>query len=363
LQRDFRKTPRNIELIRQIDRYTKDIDCKDDDHVFGLSFMSENDESYPLEYFHWLPSMNVEVARFLEFVDNNNLAAQVKSLVVLAHNELTETRSSLEDTLIHREVKALWREVFKPFWILNEITVVAPPSTMAALSGAGERDCDSWLFRIPYHYLRLTKDASSDNEEASSSPSSPGSRGRETFLYNMKAWNHLAYNEGTSLRGYGHYEYQWKRPPRILESLLLWLVKERMSPRTPRIQTVEYISSFPYASHVGRIASVLSRLGHIRRLQVKLADPDLLDDTELLGKAQPSDVYSEWEHCYANIVAQFLAKASDGTIFISSDTKFATLREQVQQRIEKQKLVEIPSLSLNVGEEDDMTIWTVDKGS
>jgi hypothetical protein len=359
LKSNYKKTPRSIDLIRQIDRLAQDVECTDEKRVLGLSFVVDDYESLPGEYLHWLPSLQLEAASFLEFLETRNLARKVKTLVVMAHNDLTDNRSSFEDSLIHREVKALWREVFRRL-SFNEITVAAPPSTMAALSGAGDRDWDSWLFRMPYHYLKLSKNGSTKDESTPSSPASPGCRGRETFLYNIASWDRMAYNEGTCLRGYGHYEYHWKTPPRILETLIQWLVKERMSPRTPKIQAVDYICSFPYASHVAKIAYALLNLKHLREFHVKLADPDLLDDAELLGKAQPSDVYAEWQFSYANLVHHFMAKAPNGTILTSCDTKHATLKDQVHQSVQAKCQTFVPPLRLTLHEQDGISTWTVE---
>jgi hypothetical protein len=326
----------------------------------GFEYIEEAERIYPTEYFHWMPSLKGECEQFLEFLRQHDLERVVKSLAVYAHNDVTERRSSFEETILYNQVKSLWRQLFKSM-TFDQIIIIAPPSTMATLAGCEEDTWDSWLFQMPYHYLKFAQNsgmAHAQNTTDGPPPSSPKACWREMFLYNVRPWTHMAYNEGTSLRAYSHYEYQWKKPPRVFPNLVKWLVREANSSQACMLQSVEYISLFPYVSHLRNFMLGLASFEHLRELKVKLANPDLLDNSDRMGKAQSSDVYNGWEHCYQLIGHQFLAVAKDGTVFISLDTKLPALKDQVRDRIERRSAAQLAH-RLIAEEEDDVTKWRV----
>ena len=356
LQANCKKTSATLKLIKLIEGLACVHQDTHEDQILGFSFLDHEVDSVPSRYRHWLPSSR-EADDFLSFISSHHLIDKVKTLVIHAHQSLANDRSSPEQSVLHAEVRALWRSIFGTLQ-LDQVIVAAPPSTIAPLSGGSEHEVDSWLFRIPYHYLRLSKSAPHFRTKNQSPPASPPNRGREVFLYNIAMWDHIGYNEGTHLRGYGHYEYQWKKPSDVFRSLIEWLAKERACPKTPKIRSVEYIAAFPYSSHVFNLARSLSSLQDVRQLTVSLANPDLLSDQELMGKAQPSDVYSEWEECYHHIARNLLATAAKGTVFIAKDTKHVTLREQVVRCVERRTLM--PTTYAPVIEErDGIMSWMI----
>ena len=303
------------------------------------------------------PPQEGEINQFLDFLTLFGLLAKVRTLVVYASEGIPSERSNHEQSLFLAEVKSFWRIVFRKL-SLEQIIVAAPPSLMIALSGAIDHRWDEWLFKMPWHYLRLSRNASTSNLASTSFPRDPGTPVRETFLYNIAPWDHMAYNEGTHLRGYGHYEYQWTVPPAIFINLLDWLAKEKSCLRTPTIESVEYICAYPYSKHIFSLAQALAKQKTVRELKVKLADPDLLSIPELIGKGQPSDVYSEWEECYHHIARTFLAPADRETKLIAEDWRHATLRDQVQRCIERRTLMP-HTYDPVLEEEDGVMTWTV----
>ncbi|KIV99473.1 uncharacterized protein PV09_08893 [Verruconis gallopava] len=366
IRANCRKTPKMLRLTGKIDNLVQSLTFDssvdvDADRALGFEFMPQGEDVWPTEYYHWMPTAKTDVAQFLNFVQRNNLVEKIKSLVVFAHKSLNEKRSSHEESIIYDEVKTMWSEIFKAL-PLQRVLVVAPPSTMAVLSGGTDRAWDSWLFQMPYHYLEFSSPQDSTDEvdhTDASLPRRPQGRSFETLLCNIRPWTHMAYNEGTALRGYGQYEYQWKKLPYVFPSLIEWLVKERNSARTPKIRTIEYISLFPYASHLRNFVLGLASMEHLRELKVKLAEPDLLENAELMGKAQPSDAYNEWDHCYRIIGHHFLALAQPGTTFISADTRFAALKSQIQDCIERRSVVPLAHRLVMEEKGDGTIIWKV----
>jgi hypothetical protein len=350
LQSTQSKTKEIIEIIEKIDSSIGDEDDTAPLHrVLNLHYLAKVDRSIPSQFLYWVPSQTSDVEAFLNFVRLHNFSSKVKSLVILSHRELNDDRSGTEDSVIYREVKTLWRSIFTTL-SPNDIVVAAPPSTMAALSGGQARDFDGWLFQMPYHYLRLRKRSCDFAECEDHGTPGPIRRAKEVFLFNMHPWTYIGYNEGTFLRAYGHYEYQWKKAPYVFPSLLERLMKEQNSWRAPRIEKVEYIAIYPYASHVEYVTSALGRSNSIRELKVKFADPDLLGDTELMGKAQPSDLYEEWSHCYRRIDHDFLRKGCEGAVLISQDTKHTMLRDQVGKLARR--------MGWEPEEQDGVEVWT-----
>jgi hypothetical protein len=98
---------------------------------------------------------------------------------------------------------------------------------------------------------------------------------------------------------------------------------------------MKYISLFPYANHVELIMQELARLEDLRKLSVKFADPDILEDTGRLGKGQTGDVWAEWENAYVKVVRSFLRHAKEETVFTSDDTKQEKLRETISTKMQQ----------------------------
>jgi len=282
-------------------------------------------------YSYWVPAEWDEVQRFVEFLVTNDLLKFVKNLLVYARKGVEKIRTSSMETLIIQETKNLWRKIFSTI-NPRQLIIVAPPSTMAILAGSDDGEWDSWLFDMRCHYLKLSTPLGSSHEASgeaySSTPTTPTGRSCQRFVYNIRPWTHVCYNEGTAIKGYGHYEYQWKKMPAILPNLMEWIAKGQ----DPQVQSLNYTSLFPYRSHLKDILHPLERLPHFREFRTKLADPDLLDDKERLGKAQPSDLYREWENCHS-AVGEWLASMRGGTVYSTADTDNPNLEALVVKNV------------------------------
>jgi hypothetical protein len=292
-------------------------------------------QKIPCNHYHWVPSSRGNVDSFLQFIEKYELTSRVKSLVVYTEQEVERYRENIEEVLAVREIATMWRNVFHCI-DPERVVIAAPPSTLAALASSREDSMDTWAFEMTLHYLcfsttspyedllaestRPLSSASAVSGSASTPPSPTSVVKSPTCILNMRRWRDIAYNEGTMIKGYSHYEYQWKCPPRILPVILLWLSKEpATSPHTPQILSVQYTSLFPYTEHINTIARILSSLPSLRYFDVKLASTKLLDDKMIVGRAQMSDVWSNWKDSYRFIWSCWLRTAPVGTIFRSRD--------------------------------------------
>jgi hypothetical protein len=312
-------------------------------------------QKLPCNHYHWVPSSRGNVDAFLQFIEKYELTSNVKSLVVYTEQEMERYREDIEEVLAVREIATMWRNVFHCI-DPERVVIAAPPSTLAALASSREDSMDTWAFEMTLHYLCFStispyEHLFPESSRPSSSTSTPsGSRSTPpsptsivkspTCILNMRRWRDIAYNEGTMIKGYSHYEYQWKCPPRILPVILLWLSKEpAISPQTPQILSVQYTSLFPYTEHVNTIARILSCLPSLRYFDVKLASTKLLDDKIIVGRAQMSDVWSNWKDAYRCIWSSLLRTAHVGTIFRSRDVEEgAHLAISIQKRLLTEEL-------------------------
>lgn len=153
----------------------------------------------------WLcPSPSETVCDYLQFVKESNLQTKIDSLVVYTEHSIASQRQNVEETRIIRATASLWKTIFGCF-SPPRLVISAPPSTMASLASSIEDSDDTWAFEMPLHYLCFSREA------ANSTPVSPSTKSpsysSSAFVSEIQPWTHLAYNEGTMLTGYAHYEW------------------------------------------------------------------------------------------------------------------------------------------------------------
>jgi hypothetical protein len=319
------------------------------ENAMGLEYVEDCEKDLlllPGEFLHWLPSIRGEINNFLKFIVEKGLQSEVKSLVLQAHQELTPHLTGIEESIIMREVNILWRAFFETL-SPPRLVIAAPPSTMAALTSSREGSSDTWVFELPIHYLSFSmQEPKAEHKVSSSRPGSAdststtdsqksGKQRTQLCPSNLRPWTHMAYNEGTMLPAYAHYEWQWKKPPQVLPYLLYFMHRQQKCERSPNLQSFEYISIFPFAEHIESVMQSLSKFKSIRSLKVKFAEPDYLDDSARLGKGQTSDVWAEWKDCYTKVIRKFLQVAREGAVFESVDTERAELRKSVVEIFSK----------------------------
>lgn len=321
-----------------------------EEEIMDLKYVEEDDShllSLPNEYLHWLPSMRGEVATFIEFVKENGLQADIKSLVLQADQEMTPHPTAIERATIIQEANLLWM-TFMDTFSLGRLVIAAPPSTMAALTSTRDSP-ESWTFEMPLHYLCFCLDAwktkgpaspSHPEFQGSNTPSTSPTRCVQERPHNIRPWTKLTYNEGTMLPGYAHYEWTFNRPPFVLPILLNVIRHDLSHESYPNITSLTYISNFPFSDHVKEVAEQLKHFKHLKEVKIKFAEPNFLDDgNERLGRGQMSDVWKEWEDSYKNIIHHFLEPATPGTSVEFLDTVHTRLFEDVDRIMKDKSLV------------------------
>ncbi|KAF2428363.1 hypothetical protein EJ08DRAFT_327136 [Tothia fuscella] len=340
--------------------------------LLDLQYMEDDGDDamlLPQKYHFWVPSSRGNVMEFLAFITRNQLQCKIQSLVVYTEQSISSPRQflgrvehsdrgSTEETAIIRELSTLWRVIFQDV-DLSRITIAAPPSTMAFLASSAEDSSDTWAFDMPMHYLSFSRELT-EILPAPSTTKQANFKESGGYIYGMRPWTSISYNEGCMISGYAHYEWQWKKPPRIFYHLLRWVAKNenqtRLS-RSPILRDITYISLFPYAGHVELIMQTMAELHALRHLAIKFANPDLLDNPERLGKGQRDDIWGAWEECHGYIYRWLLNRNSKvGTEFVSIDARLETQKETITKALPLHQTVAGRQISV-LRKEEEPTRW------
>jgi hypothetical protein len=191
-----------------------------------------------------------------------------------------------------REVTDIWNRVFD---VLEpaRVVVAAPPKTMAALLDSHVGTNDMWAFEMKMHYIELLSDQPpiENNQQEHRTNDAP--------LIHRRPWNHLGYNEGSSITAYSTYEFHLKIAPRILFLVLSRLCENPALCRD--LTSFSFVAVFPLSSTVSSIVDAVYGIPSIKKVTLQLApgpENDLLSNGSKRRKAQSSDFWSEWRAGY-----------------------------------------------------------------
>lgn len=296
----------------------------------------------------WLSELDQTLCNVLPFLAGDNLASNVEYLSVLAGEELDNNSNDYIAEEVHCLLASatFWDVLFRYLEPL-QITLVAPPSTLACLLNCSIKMLDSWAFPGMGHQLvtlqRPRQDRNSadgrrtgySRSEAIHLRTGPNDYARPALasLLYIRPWTHILINEGSYLQAYSTYEYFHKEPPGIVYPLAQGF-EVPMS-----LESITYHSVFPFHDYLAAAVNLMST-GMIRSLHVKLA-PDAqdttLDDPAQIGKADITDCWGEIEHVYsllftgtavdANAEDGHLAAHSNVTTFSSGDCRIGSIRD------------------------------------
>ncbi|RYO90561.1 hypothetical protein DL766_006763 [Monosporascus sp. MC13-8B] len=259
------------------------------------------------------------------------------------------------------DLEWLWDQLFSVVDPLR-FTVMAPPTTLAALLSRTLFLDDAWAFDMPYHILSLSRirggeellskhqkmewplsdyrlsstgaAAKSDGGEASSSrgeaagPSRSSTSSRRPSrwkkqappspLFTIRPWTALLLNEGSSTRAYKTSEFFFRRPPSLLGALLGCEEGPHNDGNAPpplipqTVRDLSYVAVFPLSSHVE--ATLAPHLPpHVERLFVRLTPTPksrlFLEDNGV----DPADLWLERNAAYQSLIREFVAAFSPPT--------------------------------------------------
>jgi hypothetical protein len=240
----------------------------------------------------WLPHLSRDFNNFSRFATENKLKHHIKSVVLHTDKEYDLRHVSTAQGPLAREVTDIWNKIFA---VLEpaRVVVAAPPKAMAALLDSHVGTNDMWAFEMKMHYIELLRDQLpiENNQQEHRTNDAP--------LIQRRSWNHLGYNEGSSITAYSTYEFHLKIAPRILFLVLSRLCENPALCRD--LTSFSFVAVFPLSSTVSSIVETVYGIPSIKKVTLQLApgpENDLLSNGSKRRKAQSSDFWSEWRAGY-----------------------------------------------------------------
>ncbi|ORY68898.1 uncharacterized protein BCR38DRAFT_424634 [Pseudomassariella vexata] len=285
-----------------------------------------------------LSNLSLQPVALLRFILDNALASYVSTftmLVTFAEDEIDARQ--IPHQIRPADLEWLWDRLFSVIDPLR-FTVIAPPTTLAALLNRMLFLDDAWSFNIPYHVLSLARPArtstpgrsaetltihshpaelkvsssspsSAGPPSSTSAPSAPSCKTPEPAppcaLFNLRPWTSILLNEGSSTRVYSSYEFFLRSPPSILSALLGFGEYPNNAPLLPgTIVDFNYIAIFPLSSH---FYTLISNLPKVDRLFVQLTPRpgnQLLQDRTAMKNVDMADLWMERNTSYSYLIGQ-----------------------------------------------------------
>ena len=140
-------------------------------------------------------------------------------------------------------------------------------------------------------------------------------------VFRLRPWTRCIFNQGSSVKGYGSYEYFYKQAPSFLYPLRHHeFIRSSTYPLFDTITSFDYIAVFPI-DHFQQFCFNISYMKNLRCLRVQLAPTsgnDILDNQSALGKSQPKDLWQELESCYKTIARAVRVLCDQGDMSIET---------------------------------------------
>ncbi|PVI02409.1 hypothetical protein DM02DRAFT_717381 [Periconia macrospinosa] len=305
-----------------------------DDLLINLCRIDDGDnflKSVP--HILWFPHLpRTGFTQFSRFVQQYTLKHHIKNVVVYADRNYELRHVSTADAHLAKVVQEIWTQIFE-LLEPTRIVVAAPPSTLAGLLDAQMLSADTWAFDMKMHYVEFAQQEQSLQKIQHTGPKC---RPWNAALVHRRPWNHLAYNEGSSISAYSTYEYHLKQSPRMLYLILLRLAKEASD--CCNIRSFSFTGVFPFHTNTTVVIRALQKIRTLRQVTFQLApgpENDLLNAPKRMGRAQPSDLWLEWNGCY-KIMTGFLGayEFADGARFVSKDCSVEAVKQDVGEYME-----------------------------
>ncbi|KAI1501318.1 hypothetical protein F5X99DRAFT_382832 [Biscogniauxia marginata] len=283
----------------------------------------------------------------LRFLEDNRLDHSVISFTLLVNFFETEADAYLVTPKIRTaDLEWLWDQIFSVIDPLR-FTIIARPTTLAALLSRMLFLVDAWSFDIPYHILSLARASrgangkiSPDETVRATESAAWGLRSPETDvlgasqsgavtttssgrlpstsrrtsrtkkppacpLFTVRPWTSVLLNEGSSTRVYRMYEFFLRRPPSMLGALLGCEDHPNDAPLIPpSVVDFNYIAIFPLSSH---FETLLQNLPKVERLFVQLtpkAGNKILEDEDAMKHIDPADLWMERNTSYSFLMRE-----------------------------------------------------------
>ncbi|KAJ2979869.1 hypothetical protein NUW58_g7092 [Xylaria curta] len=281
----------------------------------------------------------------LQFLAENQLAYRVATFtMIIDFYDPAVDNYQFAPQIRTADLEWLWDQLFSVIDPLR-FTIVARPTTLAALFSRMVYLDDAWSFDIPYHIVSLARNSrqlhtkvDSDNTQCPTGPearlsSTPAASSRPsrsaTFstprsrtpnfcpLFTVRPWTSILLNEGSSTKVYRGYEWFLRRPPSILGALLG--VEEYPNdpnavPLIPHtVVDFNYIAIFPLSAH---FETLIQHLPRIDRLFVQLTPKPgngILERSDEMKYIDPADLWMERNTSYNFLMRELTFAASHQT--------------------------------------------------
>jgi hypothetical protein len=280
----------------------------------------------------WFPHLPKTFVDFQQFIEKYSLKHHIKSVVVYTDKDYALRHVDAANAPLSRAVAEIWSQVFL-YLNPTRVVVAAPPGTMAGLLDSHMASSDVWAFDMKMHYVEFVQPELPGRIVHSSSACRPW----DSALIHRRPWFHLSYNEGSSITAYSTYEYHLKQSPMMLYIILMRLAEEAQD--CCNLRSVSFTGVFPFSTNVTTVILALSKLQTLRKVQFQLApgpENNLLDDAKRIGRAQPRDVWLEWNESI-RVITSFLRAFdfANGSEFVSLDCDNSLRADEVQEYIDK----------------------------
>ncbi|KAI0153162.1 hypothetical protein GGR57DRAFT_147033 [Xylariaceae sp. FL1272] len=280
----------------------------------------------------------------LRFVDKNDLVRHVVSFTLLvSYDEPWDLSDDPYEGLIRpADLDWFWLQLFSVIDPLR-VTLVAPPTTLAAVISRVVSLNDSWAFGENYHMFTLSRrtreGANGDpvshhvpetekpvhaNQAAPSSIGNPVSLtssiyGRRTstsvrprspppcVLFTSRRWTSLLLNEGSYTNTYRFQDFEELEPPSLLGAFLGTESYPNNRPLiTPSIVDFGYVAVFPPTSHV---YTLLENVPVLDRLFLQITpDPDnYIEEDADWENIDKAELWFQRSQTYSLLVRELMA--------------------------------------------------------
>lgn len=289
-------------------------------------------------------------AGLIPFLDRNGLSAGVESMAITSTEDLSDAHPDAVRDEMHCLIASatFWQTIFSVIEPL-QLTLLAPPSTLACLLNCNVRMQDAWAFpdmslqllslRRPFiqhgpimHDMPYNRD---DPVQLRTDLNGSAGPALASVIY-IRPWTHLVVNEGSYIQAYSTYEYFHKEPPGILYPIA------QAFEQPISIQSITYQAVFPFHDYLAASINLMST-GIVRHLDVKIApgkEDNALNDPQQVGKADVSDCWNEVEQAYSYYTTStadsddehmHLTAHSNLETFSSGDCGIQSIKELLQR--------------------------------
>lgn len=258
-----------------------------------------------LYLFSCLKSDIKDTNELVTFTNKYRLRGSVQSLVLYSTEVRDEDRghslplseAQPASTSFGAASTSIWSRVVVTMDAIDPLAVsfMLPPAEFESILPYQLDLENAWAFNIPYQILRLEQqpDMVRENLEAKALPSYK--------IFSLRPWSHMTFNEGSSVQAYSTYEYFHKHAPSLLYP------KNALDPIYPydvfsRLSSLDYIAVFPIGSTYRSFVLPMN-MRNLHSLRIRFSPTpanNVLDNSQLLGKCQRSDLWSELlqNYCY-----------------------------------------------------------------